>query len=412
MNKLVSRIYSLNRNDRLQLDFRKKPYWLVLNEGKHLGYYRGPRGGKWVVRFRHSGSCCYYREATIARADDHAEANGLEVLSLKQAKEMAGDSFASFEKINRIQAGTFSVSDALDDYLDGFSGKDFENTKRRIDAIIRPQLGTYDIAKLTPSIVSDWLLSLAYAPARLRTAPGAAQNYRPTANSTDARRSRRSSANRIFSILKAALNAAYRNEKVARDDAWRRVRPFAKTDAPRLRYLDDDETRRLVTACNEGFRPMVKAALLTGARYSELASLEVRDFDRHSKTLWLRDTKAGSPRVIYLEDEGYRLVSQAVDGNCRSDPIFPRPDGAKWKAAQQARPLIAACQVAGIDRACFHDLRRTYGARLARKGVPLAVIAEALGHADERITRKHYAHLLPSYVAETIRNAVAGFGIV
>jgi hypothetical protein len=46
------------------------------------------------------------------------------------------------------------------------------------------------------------------------------------------------------------------------------------------------------------------------------------------------------------------------------------------------------------------------------KGVPIAVIAEALGHADERITRKHYAHLSPSYVADTVRANVAGLGIV
>ena len=42
----------------------------------------------------------------------------------------------------------------------------------------------------------------------------------------------------------------------------------------------------------------------------------------------------------------------------------------------------------------------------------MAVIAEALGHADERITRKHYAHLSPSYVADTVRQTVAGLGIV
>ena len=42
----------------------------------------------------------------------------------------------------------------------------------------------------------------------------------------------------------------------------------------------------------------------------------------------------------------------------------------------------------------------------------MAVIAEALGHADERITRKHYAHLSKSYVADTVREAVAGLGIV
>jgi hypothetical protein len=42
----------------------------------------------------------------------------------------------------------------------------------------------------------------------------------------------------------------------------------------------------------------------------------------------------------------------------------------------------------------------------------MAVIAEALGHADERITRKHYAHLSPSYVSQTVRQHAAGLGIV
>ena len=72
----------------------------------------------------------------------------------------------------------------------------------------------------------------------------------------------------------------------------------------------------------------------------------------------------------------------------------------------------AACAAAKLASTGFHDLRRTYGARLALRGVPMAVIAEALGHADERITRRHYAHLSKSYVAETVRGAVAGLGIV
>ena len=33
----------------------------------------------------------------------------------------------------------------------------------------------------------------------------------------------------------------------------------------------------------------------------------------------------------------------------------------------------------------------------------MGVIAEQLGHADTRMTEKHYAHLAPSYVADTIR---------
>jgi integrase len=191
------------------------------------------------------------------------------------------------------------VTDALDGYLESFGGKDLENTRRRIEAIIRPQIGAHDTAKLTAKIIKYWHSALANAPARLRTAPGAIQNYRPTADTYEARRSRRSSANRILTILKAALNVAYRNEKVVDANAWRRVKPFAKAGAPRLRYLADNESRMLVSSCHANFRPMVIAALLTGARYSELAALEVRDFDRQSQSLWLRETKAGTPRAVY-----------------------------------------------------------------------------------------------------------------
>jgi integrase len=51
----------------------------------------------------------------------------------------------------------------------------------------------------------------------------------------------------------------------------------------------------------------------------------------------------------------------------------------------------------------FHALRHTHGSTLAMKGVPMGVIAEQLGHADTRMTEKHYARLAPSYVADTRR---------
>ena len=43
--------------------------------------------------------------------------------------------------------------------------------------------------------------------------------------------------------------------------------------------------------------------------------------------------------------------------------------------------------------------------------VPLQVIAEQLGHADTRITQKHYAYLSQSYVADVIRAASPALGI-
>jgi hypothetical protein len=43
--------------------------------------------------------------------------------------------------------------------------------------------------------------------------------------------------------------------------------------------------------------------------------------------------------------------------------------------------------------------------------MPLGVIAEQLGHADTRMTEKHYAHLAPCYVADTIRAHFPTLGI-
>jgi integrase len=60
----------------------------------------------------------------------------------------------------------------------------------------------------------------------------------------------------------------------------------------------------------------------------------------------------------------------------------------------------------------FHVLRHTYASQLAMQRVPLQVIAEQLGHADTRITQKHYAHLSQSYVADVIRTASPALGFV
>lgn len=400
------------REQRLRLAPRKEPYWMTVSEGEHLGYYRGSRVTKWLARYRQPGQGALYQRITLGEADDSADADGKIILNFKQAQDAARKWFAALHRNKGRKTGAYTVTNALDDYLAGFRGKDLANTRRRIEAIIRPDLGGYEVAKLETETIVDWMTRLATSPARLRTGKGADQNYRETADTDEARRRRKSSTNRVLTILKAALNAAYRSGKVSGDDVWRRVKPFAKADAPKLRYLRDDEARRLVNSCDLAFRPLVQAALLTGARYSELAALEVRDFDHQSQTLWLRETKAGVARAVYLEDEGVNLMDQATVGKLPRDLIFPRPDGNKWGASQQARPLAAACLAANLEPTGFHDLRRTYGARMALRGVPMAVIAEALGHADERITRRHYAHLSKSYVADTVRAAVGGLGIV
>jgi integrase len=74
--------------------------------------------------------------------------------------------------------------------------------------------------------------------------------------------------------------------------------------------------------------------------------------------------------------------------------------------------MRAACGAARIAPITFHGLRHTYASRLAMNGVPLGVIAAQLGHSDTRMVEKHYGHLAPSYIADTVRAAYGSFDIV
>jgi integrase len=55
--------------------------------------------------------------------------------------------------------------------------------------------------------------------------------------------------------------------------------------------------------------------------------------------------------------------------------------------------------------------RATRTARRSQCAACRGVIAEQLGHADTPMTEKHYTHLAPSYVADTIRAHFPVLGI-
>ena len=45
------------------------------------------------------------------------------------------------------------------------------------------------------------------------------------------------------------------------------------------------------------------------------------------------------------------------------------------------------------------------------KAAPMGVIAQQLGHADTRMTERHYAHLAPSYVSDVVRSLLGSIGV-
>ncbi len=139
----------------------------------------------------------------------------------------------------------------------------------------------------------------------------------------------------------------------------------------------------------------------------------VEDFNSDGGTLRVRTSKSGKRRYVVLTQEGQDFFSTLTVGWPGSACLFVRGRGNPWGKSEQQRPLTVACIGASIDpRISFHCLRHTYASRLAMRGVPLAVIATQLGHTDTRMVEKHYGHLAPSYVADTVRAAFGSLGIV
>jgi integrase len=406
-----------SRESRSRLARRGKPHYRLLEPGLHIGYrrLRGRKGrpavaGTWVARHYVGGQS--YVVEKIGTADDFSDADGTIILSFAQAQDKARAHMVRRAESGNCIAGPLTVQAAVEAYLESLEacGKSAVDARHRAKAHIYATLGDVEVASLTTAVLRQWLAKLAKSLPRARTKPGKPQQHRAFDGSEEAIRRRKSSANRTWTILRAALNHAFRDGLVASDATWRKVKSFKSVDAARVRYLTVAQARRLVNASDPEFRPLVQAALQTGCRYSELARLEVADFNPDSGTLAIRQSKSGKARHVVLTDEGVLFFRQLTAGRADSEIMLRRAQGDAWWASHQLRPIAQACQRAKINPpVSFHVLRHTWASLATMNGTPLLLVARNLGHADTRMVEKHYGHLAPSYIADAIRASAPKF---
>jgi integrase len=428
---------------RLKLAPRGKPYYRAIGEGLHLGYRKGKSDGKWVARV-YSGDGNYLVE-TMATADDRADADGQDTLSFYQAQDRAREVHKRLTGKGEAR-GPYTVADALTDYVAALrhEGKPTADPLYRINAHILPVLGGIEVATLTKKKIEAWHKALSETPPRIRSKRDATEaRHRELPADDEAVRRRRASSNRTLTVLKAALNCAWRDDETPVDDdkPWRSVTPFAKVDAARVRYLQIAEAKRLVNACEPGFRKLVQAALQTGCRYGELARLRVQDFNPDAGTVHVRESKSGKPRHVYLTDEGAAFFRQLCVGKPGGALLLPNEarlgrsieraeierkrrqergdktpvvvaDEGEWRPSEQIREMNRACERAKVEPIAFHGLRHTWASLATMAGVPLLVVARNLGHVDTRMVEKHYGHLSSGYLADAIREGAPRFGVV
>ena len=196
------------RSARSKLAQRREPYWARIARSCALGYRRGKSGGTWIARWQNSDGRKNHR--ALGKADDILEADNVGVLSYDQAQDRAR---AWFQQLGRAKAGVdegLTVQVVTEDYLDYLrrerSASTVYDTDKRAARYILPILGPRRVADLTTVQIRDWRDSLVSS----------------ELDADDQRRAK-DTANRVLTILKAALNRAWRDGRVTDDSAWRRV---------------------------------------------------------------------------------------------------------------------------------------------------------------------------------------------
>lgn len=402
------------REARLRLSARRKPYYRVMEEGLHLGYRRlKTRAGAWVVRY-YLGDEKYQIEV-IGSADDSSDADGVKILSFTQAQAKAREMMVGRAHKAAGKTGPITVKQAVDAYIEFLEAKrkSAKFSRYAADAFILPELGEIEVKDLTKDKIETWHHGLAKSGARIRVKKGEEQRFKEITDPEEHQRRRRSTANRILTVLKAALNKAWREEKVPSDKAWRAVEPFKGVDAARARYLELVEVTRLLNGSAEDFRRLARGALETGARYGELMRLKVTDFSHNSGTVAIRKSKSTKSRHIHLTEDGVAFFRSITTGRSGTEFMFVKDNKEPWKKDHQKDPMRDACTHGKITPPMgFHGLRHTWASHAVMNGTPLMVVAKNLGHSDTRMVERHYGHLAPSYVADAIRAGAPRFGAV
>ncbi len=400
-----------NRSNRLKLKLGTR-FYVTISAGLSLVYRRPGKGGSGSWSCRVKNTLGNDRMIRIGSADDHQDADGQTVFTYSQAQERCR--LLAKESLTASTGKPTTFQEAADRYLVWYEihRRAFRETQTTVNAHILPYWGNKLIIEISTPEIRRWHEKLAATPARKRSSQFSLKiEHREKPTTHDEKRARKSTANRILTVYKAILNKAFQDDLVSDDTAWRRIKPFEHADEPVIRFLTVAECALLVNSCPPHFRSLVKAALFTGCRYGELVRLLVKEVNLDTQMVYISpESKNGKGRHIPLHREGLDFFRSCTQGKTGEDHVFLRSDGKPWGKNHQVRLLKTACAQAKIEPGIsFHELRHTYASTLAQLGTDLLTISKLLGHADTRITARHYAHLCDN----TLKTAVAklpGFG--
>ncbi len=381
----------------------KGVHWRSLDADVHLGYRKGIRGGRWLVRWRIVAS---YRQEVLGSTDDFIDADGVHCLSFHQASSKAREVVARrrADSIAGVEMDRLTVRDVVEEYITEREKRELgynRDARYRLGRyVLKTSLAERELRTLTELDLQGW------------------RNALPT-------KLARSSVHRHASDLKAALNRAallYRSRLPA--DFLIVIRGGLKSwepSAPAARpaqILSDDQIRAIVEAARgvdeedgwdgDLFR-MILILAATGARFSQVARLTVHDLENGRLLIPTSRKGRGSKRTrtipVRIGPDVLKVVAPILSDRAEGDRLLERyrwtqispTNWVKYRrgpwlsASELVRPWRLIRQVAQLSpRVVPYSLRHSSIVRGLRAGFPVRYVA-GMHDTSSAMIEAHYA---------------------
>jgi integrase len=239
-----------------------------------------------------------------------------------------------------------------------------------INADIVPLLGSVELAKLTPALVTRAL-------------------------DTIVKRGSPVHANKVLAALKQAFSYGVRRGALQENPAiLLQARDIGGIEKPRDRNLSIDEIKTLLLFLNNDKNRMslqtknaIKIILYTGIRTGELrlATSDEIDFQNSLWTIPKENTKQGEVMKIHLSEPVKDMFRELL-ADSTSKYILSAKAGEPLSLKALPRAINRIQDRVGIEHWTAHDLRRTFCTQLSQSlFIDPVVIEKCLGHKMPKI---------------------------
>jgi integrase len=244
-------------------------------------------------------------------------------------------------------------------------------------------------------------------------------------------KSRANALGALHSLIEFALDEEW---MVGENPVKRVPKPADHGADPDIHFLEVEEVEALLRAVPDDTlgrieRVMYLTAAMTGMRQGELFALRWLDIDWGVGRIRVRRNfvrgEFGTPkskrssRSVPLAARvaaELELLSQDTRWAGDDDLVFAHPEtGKPIDRSKLLKRFKAALRAAEIRDIRFHDLRHTFGTRMAAQGVPMRILQEMMGHRDFKTTLI-YADYAPSereaeWVEQAFRSAASDVAV-